>query len=164
MDLLTVGLSFIHVSSAVIWVGSAGYVVQVLEPGLRRLAPEVRGPAMQALGPRHARIMMMSAILVFITGVLLVLRKLGLSGLDKLFTADWGRSIFLGSLFALAMFLVGLLIIGRSAARLEALAAKGTPPAPEEAMRLQQRMRLAAIIAFALGVLALLEMVIAAGF
>lgn len=164
MDWLTTGLSFFHVASAVIWLGSAGYVAQVLEPGLRLVAPGVRGPAMQAIGPRQARTMLISAILVFVTGVLLVLRHLGLSGLDKLFTADWGRSIILGFLFALGMFLVGLLVAARSVARLEAIAAGSTPSSPQEVARLGQRLRSSGIIAFALGMIALLEMVIAAGF
>ncbi|MBI4312648.1 MAG: hypothetical protein HY681_12835 [Chloroflexi bacterium] len=163
MDWTSVVLRFAHVLSAVVWLGGVAYAVHFMQPGLRRLPPEAQDPAAVAIEARASRGLAVSAAFVFVTGGLLVIRTLGLDGLENLFRTDWGRSIFLGFLLAVAMFLVRWRMVTGSLTRLKALSEKGQAT-PDEASRLRQRARRGGVISFGLGTLALLEMVIAREF
>ncbi|MBI4201758.1 MAG: CopD family protein [Chloroflexi bacterium] len=164
MDWVTTALLYIHVATAVIWLGSAAFLSHVMMPSLRHFAPPLAGQVMVTVAPRANRVMLTSAIVVLLSGGLLVLRMLGIGGLEDLFKTDWGRSIFLGILLTLGMFLIGVFIQTPAIAHLQRLGQAGGPPPAEEAARLQRRLRSFGIIAVALGFLALLEMVIARGF
>lgn len=164
MDWIMTVLRFIHVLFAIVWVGGTAYMVLFLQPGLRRLSPETQRPVMLAVGPRAGVGLLASAFLVYLTGVVMVLRVLGIGGLGELFQTAWGRSIFLGFLMASAMFIVGFAYVIRTIFRLKAMAEAGTPPTPEQARRFQARMRYGAMVALAFGILAVLAMVSARGY
>lgn len=164
MDWYMTILRFIHVLFAIVWVGGTAFMVLFAQPALRRISPEIAGPAMMAFGPRAVNGLMFSAAVVFIVGVLMVLRVLGLSGLGDLFTTSWGISITVGFLLATAMLILGLRFTALNMYRMKAMMEAGTPPEPAEAMRMQSQMRYGAMGALAFGILAVGAMVLARGY
>ena len=164
MDWWLTILRFIHVLFAIVWVGGTAFMVLFLQPALRGLSPDTQRPVMLALGPRAATGLLISAGVVFLTGTLMVLRVLSISELDRLFTTAWGRSISLGFLMATVMFIVGVIYVVRNIFRMKAMAKAGTPPTPEQAMRMQAQLRYGAMAALTFGSLAVLAMMIARGY
>ena len=164
MDWYMTTLRFIHVTFAIVWVGGTAFMVLFLQPALRSLSPDTQRPVMLALGPRAVTGLLASAVVVFLTGTLMVLRVLSISELDRLFTTAWGRSISLGFLMATVMFIVGVIYVVRNIFRMRAMAKAGTPPTPEQAMRMQSQIRYGTMIALTFGILAVVAMMIARGY
>jgi len=166
MDWYMTTLRIIHLLAAIVWVGGTAFMVLFLQPALRTVTLEVQRPVMLATGPRAVAGMVASAAIVLITGILMVLHVFGLDGLDQLFNTRnmWGQSIFLGFLLTVAMFAVGFTFVMRNILRMKAMAVAGTPPSPEQAMRMGKQMRYGAMIALLLGMLAVVVMLIARGY
>ena len=164
MDWYMTTLRTVHVLAAIVWVGGTAFMVLFLQPALRRVDPNVQRPAMLAIGPRAVTGLITSAAIVLITGILMVLHVLGTDELDRLFNTKWGVSIFLGFLSAVAMFAVGFTFVMRNILRMKAMAVAGTPPSPEQAMRMGNQMRYGAMVALLFGILAVIAMLIARGY
>ena len=164
MDWYMTTLRTVHVLAAIVWVGGTAFMVLFLQPALRAVAPEVQRPAILAIGPRAVAGLKASAAIVLITGILMVLHVLGTGELDRLFNTKWGISIFLGFLSAVAMFGVGDTFVMKSILRMKAMAMAGTPPSPEQAMRMGKQMRYGAMVALLFGILAVIAMLIARGY
>ena len=164
MDTIMVTLRTVHVIFAVLWVGTAAFIVLYLQPGLRPLGPEVQRSVLLQVGPRSAMGIEISMTMVYITGLIMVWRHLGFGRLGELFTTSWGLSILLGFLAATGMAIFAMTLVIGSIYRLKAMAQAGTLPTPEEARRLQWRMRRGAIGALVFGVMALTAMMVARGY
>ena len=164
MDWYMTTLRTVHLLAAIVWVGGTAFMVLFLQPALRTVAPEVQRPAILAIGPRAVIGLKTSAAIVLITGIFMVLHVLGLDELDRLFTTKWGGSIFLGFLSTVAMFAVGFTFVMNNILRVKAMAVAGTPPSPEQAMRMGKQMRYGAMVALLFGILAVVAMLIARGY
>ena len=164
MDWYMTTLRTVHVLAAIVWVGGTAFMVLFLQPALCTVTPEVQRPAMLAIGPRAVAGLKASAAIVLITGILMVLHVLGTGELDRLFNTKWGVSIFLGFLPAVAMFGVGTTFVMNNILRMKAMAVAGTPPSPEQAMRMGKQMRYGAMVALLFGILAVIAMLIARGY
>lgn len=164
MDWYMTILRFIHVLFAIVWVGGTAFIVLFFQPGLRKLDPTVGAPVMLAIAPRATKGLLSSAGVVFLMGILMVLNVLGLDGLSKLVSTDWGRSILIGFLFATTMFGIGVVFVARNVFRMTAAARTGSAIAPAEAMRMQSQLRYGAMTALAFGILALGAMMVARDF
>ena len=84
--------------------------------------------------------------------------------LDRLFNTDWGRAVSAGFLISAAMFSIGVIYVIRNIFRVRSMALAGTPPTPEQAMRMQKQMRYGGMVALAFGIGAVLAMVMARGY
>ena len=164
MDWYMTALRTIHLLAAIVWVGGTAFMVLFLQPALRTVAPEVQRPVMLATGPRVVTGFIASAAIVLITGILMVLHVLGTSEIDRLFTTRWGEFISLGFFLAVAMFAVGFTFVMRNILRMKAMAVAGTPPSPEQAMRMGKQMRYGAMVALLFGILTVVAMLIAGGY
>ncbi len=164
MDWYMTILRFIHVLFAIVWVGGTAFIVLFFQPGLRRLDPTVGAPVMLAIAPRATQGLLLSAGVVFLMGILMVFNVLGLDGLGKLFSTDWGRSILVGFLLATTMFGVGIVFVARNVFRMRDAARTGTAIAPAQAMQMQSQLRYGAMTALAFGILALGAMIAARNF
>ncbi len=157
-------LRYVHILFAIVILGSVAYNVLFLQPALMRLDPSVQRPAMLAIGPRVAVGILVSAAVVLLTGILMVLDVLGTSDLDRLFNTDWGLAVSAGFLISAVMFGIGLIYVIRNIFRMRSMALAGTPPTPEQAMRMQKQMRYGSMVALAFGIVAVLAMVMARGY
>ncbi|MCH7706644.1 MAG: hypothetical protein IIB33_06315 [Chloroflexi bacterium] len=164
MDWYMAILRFIHVLFAIVWVGGTAFVVLFFAPALRRMDPEIGEPVMLAVAPRATVGLLFSAGVVFLMGMLMVLNVLGLDGLGKLFSTDWGRSILMGFLFATVLFGVGIVFVARNVFRMRAAARAGIAIEPAQAMRMESQLRYGAMTALAFGILALGAMMVARDF
>ena len=164
MDWYMTILRTVHVLAAIVWVGGTAFMVLFLQPALRTVTPEVQRPAMLAVGPRAAAGLKTSVAIVLITGILMVLHVLGTGELDRLFNTNWGVSIFLGFLSTVAMFGVGNTFVMSNILRMKGMAVAGTPPSPEQALRMGKQMRYGAMVALLFGILAVIAMLIARGY
>lgn len=164
MDWYMTILRFIHVLFAIVWVGGTAFIVLFFQPGLRKLDPAIGAPVMLAVVPRAIVGLIFSAGVVFLMGMLMVLNVLGLDGLGKLFSTDWGRSILMGFLLATTMFGIGIVFVARNVFRMRAAARSGTTIEPAQAIRMQSQLRYGAMTALAFGILALGAMMFARDF
>ena len=164
MDWYMTILRFIHVLFAIVWVGGSAFIVLFFQPTLRRLDPTLGAPVMFAVAPKATVGLLSSAGVLFLMGLLMVLNVLGLDGLGKLFSTDWGLSILIGFLMATTMLVIGLVFVAKNVFRMRATARSGTAIAPTEAMRMQSQLRYGAMTALAFGTIALGAMMLARGF
>jgi len=164
MDWYLTVLRFLHVTFAIVVIGSVAYNVLFLGPALSRLDPSVQRPAMLAIGPRVAVGILASAAVVLATGILMVLNVLGTSGSDKLFDTDWGRAVTGGFLLSAVMFSISVTFVIRNIFRMRDMALAGTPPSPEQAVRMQKQIRYGGMVALTIGLIAIFAMVMARGY
>lgn len=164
MDYFLVSLRAIHVLSGVFWAGTAIFFALYIVPAANRLGPAA-GPFMQAItAPRQLPLAMsVTALLTTLSGLLLFWRLAGVHILSFVQT-PFGFTLLLGAIAALIAFSIGLLVSKpsamRSAALLETIAERGTPPNSDEQRELaglRQRLRVAANVnAVLLGTAAML--------
>lgn len=133
-------LRFIHILSAIFWVGTTLFMVFFVEPTVRALGPD-GGKFMQGLmgGTRFSLAMAVSGWLTILAGLLLYGPVTG-----------WSVNLMLGPRLPLTLGavagivagLVGTLVQGRASGRLQALGqavvAQGTPPSPTQAAEMQR--------------------------
>ena len=164
MDWYMTVLRFLHVIFAIGVIGSVAYNVLFLGPALSRLDPSVQRPAMLAIGPRVAVGILASAAVVLATGILMTLNVIGVTHFDNLVDTDWGRAVTGGFLLSAVMFSIGVTFVIRNIFRMRAMALAGTPPSPEQAVRMQKQIRYGGMVALTIGLIAIFAMVMARGY
>jgi uncharacterized membrane protein len=158
-------LRLIHIVAGVAWVGGAVVHTLFIEPSARATAPE-SGKFMQhfMVQRRFSVFMTISSLLTVAAGGLLFWYSSG--GLKWAWISSGPGTIFsIGSVVAIFVFFLGLLMIKPRAERMgelgSAIAAAGGPPAPEQVAELHKIDRELSIIGrvdFALLLLALVTM------
>ena len=138
MDIEFVILRILHIGFGVFWVGSALFLVLILEPRLRALGPAIQGPVMGALARVMGPAMGISGIITIVAGLTLYFR-LPRGGFDRLFDDAWSWAIFIGFLATIVAYGYGM-GLGITSARLSGLgrAIQGREPSPEEMGQLQR--------------------------
>jgi uncharacterized membrane protein len=127
---------FIHVFSAILWVGSAFAVFVFVEPTVAALGPE-GGKFMGYIVEKRKLPVVITSLsgLTVLGGIVLYLKA------SSGFNADWitsgpGLGFTIGAVAALAAFLLGLLQIKPTVDKMSALGAEiqsaGGPPQPEQ--------------------------------
>lgn len=134
-------LRIVHIFSGVLWVGSAVSYFFFVEPAVKGLGPS--GPKfMQGFMERRHYPLFMNVVsaLTIVAGVLLHWNTSG--GLQPAWIRTGpGLGFTIGSVVALAVYLIGFLMIRPRAGRLGALGRQigsGGPPTAEQAAELQQ--------------------------
>ncbi len=152
MSLDFVVLRLLHIIFGVIWVGSAFFMTVILEPKLRALGPAVQRPVMKAIMSIFVPIVVPSATITIIAGIILVF-DLRSGSLSSFFNTGWGWAILIGFVTAMAGYIVGLGFVIPSARRMISMgdSMEGRPPTQEEIQQIQGlsgRLRLYSRIAF----------------
>jgi hypothetical protein len=131
---------FIHIFSAIFWVGTTLFMVFFLEPTVRSLGPD-GGKFMQRLlgGTRFSLVMAASGWITIIAGLLLYGPVTGWS-VSLIFGPR--LPLTLGAVAGIAVGFVGTAVQGRASGRLQALgqtiAAQESPPSAAQAAEMQQ--------------------------
>jgi copper resistance protein D len=156
---------FVHLLSAVVWVGGMLFLALVIVPAIRHLPPAERGALLSAVGRRFRTIGWLCIALLIATGML----NAGYRGLtwdlvlSGRFLEGWFGQV-LAIKLALVAAMIGLsayhdFVVGPSATR---LLERGDPSTAGLAMRLRRRAsllgRLNALLALAVIALAVLLM------
>jgi uncharacterized membrane protein len=133
-------LRFVHIFSAIYWVGTTLFLVMFLEPTVRSLGPD-GGKFMQRLtgGTRFSLSMTIAALLTVIAGF-------GLYGPVTGWTLDLMLGarlpLTLGAIAGIASAVVGGLVNGRTSGKMQALgqqiATQDGPPSPEQVAQMEQ--------------------------
>ena len=138
MQLDIVVLRLLHIGFGVFWVGSALFLVLILEPRLRALGPTIQRPVMGALARVMGPALGVSGLITIAAGLTLFF-QLPRGGLDRLFADAWAWAIFIGFLATVLAYGAGL-VLGITTNRLAGLgkSIEGRPPTPEEGGQLQR--------------------------
>lgn len=159
-------LRIAHVGGGVIWVGSAILYLFLLIP-VARSAESGGQKFMQNLGPRFGKMMGIVTTVTVLSGALLYARYLA-AGISFIWKTDAGLAFTVGAVAALASYVIGATVFGRTQEKIGALGATmdsaGGPPKPEqvaEMNRLQGFLMKAYRIDFVLLVVAMVAMAVA---
>ena len=167
IDWTTVVFRLLHIVAGALWVGSVFLLVMFIQPSAASMGPAGTPFMAELLGHRRLvdRIIGLGVVTV-LAGLVLYWRDWH----DYASFADWwdtvfGKSLTVGALCAIAALVVGVLVTRPGVQRMLALgrqvAETGAPPTPEMAAELgaiQQRLKVAARISFALLVIAVVLM------
>ncbi len=156
-------LVWLHILTAISWMGTAMFLAMVLTPSMRGLSANSRGELMIGLLPRLIRIVSVSATLTLVWGVLLAL-AIGLESGSFSPSTAWGLRITVGAVIALVAYAFAMGVGLRSARRILKIlrAQPGSQNLLSELPMLQKRMRLTAFTVVSLLTLVLVFMVVAA--
>ena len=109
-DLLTLVVRYVHIFSAILWIGALGFSVMVL----RRVVPKLEMPArkdvLRQLIPVVIRFIPATATLTIVFGALLYL-MMGNFDPNALWGSTWGLVILGALVLALALFAFGILVV-----------------------------------------------------
>ena len=144
-SLISAILAWLHIFSAIGWMGSAMFLAMVLGPSTRELPPPSRRDLVQRLFPRFIRYVTVFATLTLVFGVLvgMVLVSDGSDVLSP--STTWGLRIIIGASLALVAYALALAVGLRSARGILRLLEK-TPQEVQafEMAKLTRRLRLTA--------------------
>ena len=164
MDLTTI-LRFIHIFSAIFWVGTTLFMLFFLEPVIQR-AGQAGGQVMQMLasGTRFPQVIALSGLVTVLAGLALYGLK---HGFEPATMFGPKLPLILGALAGILAFFTGSYFQGRTVKQLVALgaeiAAQNGPPTPEQMAQMQahqERIALGTRITAVLMTLAIIGMVI----
>ncbi len=163
MDFLFSLLRFLHILSAIFWVGTTLFMVFFLDPAIRAAGPD-GGKVMQKLigGSRFSLVIPASGLVVVLTGLFMY----GPATANSVAIMLGQRlPLTLGSIAGIASAVVGTMFQGQGSAGLKALgaemAAQSGPPTPaqlSEMKTLQTRIRVGGKYSAALMVIAVVGM------
>jgi uncharacterized membrane protein len=163
--LLTAILAWLHVFSAILWLGGGIMFIFIVAPGVRKMTPPASGEFFVTVAPRVARFFQIVAVLTVVFGAILLYNLGGLSLLNP--STTYGLELITGISFAAAAFVMSEFVavppIYKAIRLIRGMMSSATHEPPPE---LPATLRLVAITGFlvvALLILASMFMV-AAGF
>ncbi|GJM41091.1 MAG: hypothetical protein DHS20C20_13730 [Ardenticatenaceae bacterium] len=157
-------IRFIHIISAIYWVGTTLFLVLFIEPTVRKLGPD-GGKFMQRLvgHTRFSLSMTAAGLTTIVAGILLYGPVTGGWSTDIIFGAR--LPLTLGAMAGIASGVVGSAVQGRASGKLmvlgKAIAQQGAPPSADQSAemgRLQSTLRQGSYWTAALMVLAVIGM------
>ena len=163
-ELFRITVQFLHVFSAILWIGGGLYTLFVQTPALLAAPPAARGPVLAQLAPRQIGYLLRVAEVTIATGVLNVFATGRARQFEDPFAQRWTIVLGVGILLALALYGLTRGRIVPSVTRLLVLgpkAAGGDAAAASEMTAIIARLRRIGYAQIALGVLIVLAMVTA---
>jgi uncharacterized membrane protein len=163
-DLFRITTQFLHVLSAILWIGGGFYTLLVQLPALLAAPPPARGPVMAQLAPRQISYILRVAELTIVTGFLNLFASGRAQQLAEPFGSRWAAVILLGTLLAIGLYVLVRVTVVPWTQRMLALgpkAAGGDAAAAGEAAALVARIRTLGRIQIGIGVVIVLAMVTA---
>ena len=138
MELLI--LRLIHIFTGVFWAGSAMYLAIFVMPAARALGPDGGKFMGQLVRTKNLPMWMnIIGILNILSGLRLIMILYKNSN-GEWFSTRYGIGIFIGTVAAIAAFIIGFMVIRFAANKMNsitsAIAAAGVPPTPEQAQQL----------------------------
>jgi uncharacterized membrane protein len=110
VDYLPLVLMMLHILFGAMWVGAILFLGLVVSPALKKAGPAVQGPAMGAIGPSALRYGPTMGALTILTGLGNLWLRQSLS-IDGLTGTEWGRTILIVLVLALATEALGEFIV-----------------------------------------------------
>jgi uncharacterized membrane protein len=159
-DLVVLIVRYLHILSAILWIGALGFSVMVLRSAMARVPVPARKETMRQLVPIVIRFIPASAILTILFGALLYL-VLGDFNPTILWGTNWGLVLLTSLLLTVILFAFGLTMVARTSQRILGHLNEEACTHGEEVGRLQKMFNRGQIAAFAWGVLILALMVLA---
>ncbi len=137
MTSLILVLRILHIVFGVFWAGTIIFSTLILEPRLKRLGPGIQNPVMKALMPVMTPWMMLSSVIVLLTGVAMTL-IMRWGTLNLLLATAWGWAMLVGFVTTLAAMVIDFGVMAPTGMQIEKLAKsfEGRAPTPDEARRL----------------------------
>jgi len=168
-DTLTWVVRYVHILSAVTWLGATMLFSMLIAPRvLRNGPPAIRRPFLEAILGPLTRYFGVAAGLTMLSGFLLVGQIYGYSNIGDAFQVKangYGTALGIGVTSAILMAIVGFGIVGRTGAKMlatmQAMPAGAPPPAEKQAelMAMGKRMGMFSMLTVLLGAIALGGMV-----
>lgn len=172
-DILAYVPRFIHILSAVLWLGGAMVWGMVIAPNvLQRGPPPIRRPFLEAVLKPFTRVMIVSGALTILSGFWTMGVLTGFSNIPQTFQIpSYGIALGFGTVMAITMYAIGWIVIIPTGAKLLATMqrmpapAPGAPPGPPpaeiqaELAALGKKVGMASMLNILLGTLALGAMV-----
>lgn len=174
-DVLTGLVRFVHIISAVTWLGATMLFSMLIAPRvLRDGPPMMRRPFLEAILVPLTRYFAISSTLTIVFGFLLIGQIFGYTHVGDAFQVKgYGLALGIGVVAAFAMAAIGFGVVGPTAKKMlgmmQAMPAPapggGAPPAPPaEMMALGKRMGMMSMLTVLLGAIALGGMVVAVNY
>lgn len=174
MDTFAFVIRFIHILSAVMWLGGNFLWGMIIVPNvMQRGPPPIRRPFLEAVLAKLQRYMVIAGALTIVSGFWVMGLITGWSDLAEGFQSGaWGISLGIGAVLGILMFLEGWFYIIPTGNKLLAAMQKmpapapGAPPAapPPEIPALGKKLGIAGMVSMLLGFLALGAMVYAVNY
>ena len=158
-----IGVQWLHVTSAVLWIGGGFYTILVQLPALMATPPAARGAVMPHIVPRQLNYIFRVAEFTILTGLLNLFASGRAQELTRLDTR-WSWAILAGIVLAVGIYAATRATVGRWALRLLAIgpkAASGDAAAAAEMPELGDRIRRFGYFQLLVGLLILVAMVTA---
>lgn len=158
-----IGVQWLHVTSAVLWIGGGFYTILVQLPALMATPPAARGAVMPHIVPRQLNYIFRVAEFTILTGLLNLFASGRAQELTRLDTR-WSWAILAGMVLAVGIYAATRATVGRWALRLLAIgpkAASGDAAAAAEMPELGDRIRRFGYFQLLVGLLILVAMVTA---
>lgn len=159
-DVVMLVVRYLHILSAILWIGALGFSVMVLRRVMPRLGMPVRKEVLRQLIPVVIRFIPVAAILTIGFGATLYL-ILGDFDPNVLWGTNWGLALLGALVLTLALFAFGLLVVIRASRKiLVHLNEEACSHGPEMG-RLTKTFNTGQVVAFVWGVVILSLMVLA---
>lgn len=159
-DVVVLVVRYLHILSAILWIGALGFSVMVLRRVVPQLGMPVRKEFLQKLIPVVIRFIPGVAIMTIVFGAVLYL-LLGNFDPNVLWGTEWGRVLLVALVLTLALFAFGLLVVIRASRRIVVHLNEEACTHGPEMGRLQKTFNNGQIVALVWGVLILVLMVLA---
>ena len=116
-DPLVLAIRYLHIFSAIVWIGALGLAVMVLRRVIPRLDLPVRKGVLKQLIPVVIRFIPVAAVLTIGFGAVLYLL---MGGFDPsvLWGSEWGLVLLTALVLALGLFAFGMLVVIRASRKL----------------------------------------------
>ncbi len=161
-DILELFVRYVHIVSAILWIGGLGFSVMVLRSAISRAGMPARTDTTRQLIPIANRFIPRTAISTIVFGTILYLL---MGNLDPqiLWGTTWGLLMLAALILALGLLVFGIVVVRRASERiLKHLNEDACTHGPEVAA-LQNTSSRGQVVALAWGFFILVLMVIATG-
>ena len=159
-DPLTLAIRYLHIISAILWIGALGFSVMVLRRVIPRLQMTARKEALRQIIPVMIRFIPAAATLTIVFGAILYL-LMGDFDPNVLWGSTWGLVLLVALVLTLALFAFGLLVVIRASRKILVHLNEESCAHGPEVGRLQKTFNNGQVLALAWGGVILALMVLA---
>jgi uncharacterized membrane protein len=163
-ELFRLATQFLHVFSAILWIGGGFYTLLVQLPALLAAPPAARGPVSAQLAPRQIRYILRVAEVTIFTGILNVFASGRGQQLADPLSSRWSIVLWLGILMAIGLYVLIRMTVVPWTLRMLTLgpqASAGDAAAAAEVGQLIERIKTIGRVQLVIGTLIILAMVTA---
>lgn len=163
-ELFRLATQFLHVFSAILWIGGGFYTLLVQLPALLAAPPAARGPVSAQLAPRQIQYILRVAEVTIFSGILNVFASGRGQQLADPLSSRWSIVLWLGILMAIGLYVLIRMTVVPWTLRMLTLgpqASAGDAAAAAEVGQLIARLKTIGRVQLVIGTLIILAMVTA---